>query len=257
MTTSTTNWSLDHGRIVLGNRVRSGAGDEIREGSLATEPTSKLLVTLTGRHSESYLAIRQTLELAVEGVAPLEFVGPADGTPYTDALVERIIGANVTPPIDVRTLTRLGAELATIVARVHSSGAWLGGIRPELVFVSGEKVLIAPRGPRFIATTPLARGMRSYSVPYLSPEELMTSRGGLASDVFSLCATLYFLGTGRHPFGDSAQISAIAAKLAMGAAPDTWADSGKLGELLATGMQSSASERPTAARLAEQLSLLA
>lgn len=169
------------------------------------------------------------------------------------ALVERIAGAGVTPPIDVAALTRLGAELATIVARVHSSGAWLAGIRPELVFAAEQRVVLAPRGPGFIAATPLARGMRSYRIPYLSPEELVQGRGGPASDVFSLCATLFFLGTGRHPFGESDQVSGIAARLAVGA-PDAWPGGDALGDLLARGLRTTAGERPTAKQLADELS---
>ena len=248
--------SLDGGRIVIGDRLRSGTGDEVRAGWLQGDPAARCLITLTGKHSEKYTTLRQSLELPVDGIAPLEFIGTAGGTNYQDALVERIAGDSISAPIDASTVARLGAEAAATTGRVHSSGAWLGGIRPELVFAEKHRALLAPRGPRFIAATPLARGMRSYSVPYMSPEELLSSRGGQASDVFSLCATLYYFGTGRHPFGDATQVSALVARMSMGA-PDAWPDGGALAQLLAIGMRTAAGERPTAKRLAEQLSKLA
>jgi hypothetical protein len=248
--------SLDAGPIIIGDRLRSGSGDEVRVGWLRADPSIRCLITLTGKHAESHATLRHSLTLDVDGIAPLELLGSAEGIGYEDALVERIAGAGVAPPFSVVELRHLGTRLATIVARAHSTGAWLGGIRPELVFVSEQGPLLAPRGPRFIASSPLARGMRSYSVPFMSPEELLYARGGQPSDVFSLCATLFFLGTDRHPFGDTRDVSALVARLAMGT-PDAWPEGGALAELLVLGMRSVASERPTAAELAELLSRIA
>ena len=53
-------------------------------------------------------------------------------------------------------------------------------------------------------------------MPYLSPEQYLTNQSGPASDVFAVCATLFFLGSGAPPFGDPDQIVDLLDRLSTG-----------------------------------------
>jgi hypothetical protein len=108
--------------------------------------------------------------------ATLESIGAVDpGTPYADALVERLpAGEPLHPPLAEAALSRIGAEVATILARVHAAGAIVDGIRLELIYNGGRVTTLAPQGPAFIATAPPTKGIRTYHVPYFSPEQFLS-----------------------------------------------------------------------------------
>lgn len=240
-------------QIVIGARLRAGSGDEVRTGYLARAPETALLVTLTPRHAASAARLREELALEVEGIAPIAWLGdgPADGIPYEDVLVEALPrGARLAPrPMPEASARALGAACADVLAK---AGRWIGGICPETLYVDAEGrfAALAPRGPRFIATAPQhMRGLRSYPVPYEAHEVLALGRAPTAaSDVFGLCATLFALVTGRHPFGKDP--GEILARVLAGAADRL---PGPLGDVIARGLDSDPAGRPTAAQLAQHL----
>lgn len=241
------------GQIVLGARLRAGSGDEVRAGYLARSPETPLLITLTQRHEAPIARLREELALDTTGIAPIAWLGdgPVDGIPYDDVLVELLprgarLAARPMPESEVRML---GAACADVLARV---GRWIGGICPETLYVDadGRFATLAPRGPRFIASAPQQmRGLRSYPIPYEAPEVLALGRPPtVASDVFSLCATLVTLVTGNHPFGR--ELGEIMARV-LAHIPDRLP--GALGDVLARGLDADPARRPTAAQLAELL----
>jgi serine/threonine protein kinase len=254
-------WSLDSGRIIIGERLRGGTtSDVVHLASRADDPDERCLVTLTTKHAESYDRLRTRFELAFEGIAPLAFLGPTDpGTPFSDALAERLPpGHPVAPRLSEPVLARLGAAVASILARVHAAGGVINGIRPELMYVDDAQRLttIVPRGPGFAASAPMKSGMRTYHVPYFSPEQFLANQVSPASDVFALCATVFFLATGTHPFGDTEQLGALVGRLTVGAI-EPWPGTPGLGRILGRGMAPDAAARPTAVALANELAQLA
>lgn len=240
-------------QIVMGARLRAGSGDEVRAGYLAGAPESPLLITLTQRHAAPIVRLREELAHDLAGIAPLAWLGdgPSDGIPYDDVLVEALPhGARVAPRRMAEAEARaLGAACADVLAR---AGRWIGGLCPDTIYVDadGRFATLAPRGPRFIASAPQhLRGPRSYPVPYEPFEVLALGQApSAASDVFALCATLFTLVAGRHPFGNATD-EILARVLAQ--APDR--RPGPLGDLLARGLAADPAHRPTAAELASLL----
>ncbi len=245
----------------IGERLQSGSADEVRSGVWHGQAA---LLTFTGAHVLPHDDLRESLTLRFEGITPLlycGYCGPNPSAPYPDMLVEALPAGS--PLSDVAPLgelvaSRIGATLATIGAAVHAAGARIDGLRPELVYVDDSGVLtgLVPRGPAFISSAPITRGMRSYRVPFMSPEQLLASTASASSDVFSLCATIWFAATKLHPFGDPQDISGIAARLATGQ-PSTWPGEPALGALLLRGLSTEPSSRPSMAELAAAFAGLA
>ncbi len=253
--------TLDGGRIVIGDRLRAGAGDAVHRGTLARDPSVQLLVTLTGPHGTP--AKDLPMVPAVDGIAPLEWVG-ANGDPalpYADALVERLPAgraASERAPMPMPALARLGAALARVTAAVHAAGSRVDGIRPELVFLDDDGTFtgIAPRGPRFIASSQQrGPGVRSYHVPYLAPEALAQLKPEPASDVFALCATLFVIGSGWHPFGDLARTTEIVSGILSGKRA-AWSGDPAIGDVIAAGLAARAADRPRASDIAARFAAL-
>lgn len=250
-------WTVGSGRYVLDESVRAGSSDEVRLGHLADDAAVRVLVTLTARHPAPQLTA-----IAVE--EPVLYVGPVDpGVPYDDALVERLpagVAASGVAPLAERDVIRIGAGLAAEVARQHARGRRLGGIYPELVFVTVETEAafagVCPYGPDFIASAPQPmHGTRSYRVPYLAGEVLLRGRPELASDVFATCATLFALGTGRHPFGDARDLRQLLLAIDT-SEPGPWPGDPRLAAILAGGLRRHPAKRPTAAALRDALAAL-
>jgi serine/threonine-protein kinase len=219
------------------------------------------LITLTAAHRPDQLARAQHDAPIVDGFAPILYVGATDaGVPYENALVELLPPGeppDVRAPLTEQTLAHVGSSIAGVVAAAHAQGKGANGIRPELVYVSTDTEPVfsglCVGGPDFIATAPQPmHGPRSYRVPYFSYEAGVVGLPVLASDVFALCATLFFLGTGRHPFGDPNSLRAMLLRLAQGA-PEAWPGDVRLGAILARGLDRDPNVRPSAEQIARDL----
>jgi hypothetical protein len=244
--------------VVLGHRLRAGPGDEVRLGYFAYS-ANPVLVTLTLRHDASYDELRDELALGIDGIAPLRWIGagPADGIPYDDVLVEDLPDGDSLPtriPLPLSTVIQLGIDVAEVLARAHAENLVVGFV-PESIYIDSEGRLtaLAPRGPRFVATSPSrAPGLRSYSVPYEDYETLALGKPATpARDVFALCATLVLAITGKHPFG--ATPPEIMQRLVAGT-PAGLTNSLALDAVVAKGL--AREPRPSAQELAEILAAL-
>lgn len=240
------SWTVDNKRIALGAPIRSGNADCV---CIGTAGGKRYLVTLSTQHSENYEAIHRRMRLDIPGIAPLVYVGKTDdGCPFADALVEEIIGSEAKPTLDVR---ELGAAVAKVVAAVHAAKGVLAGIRPELIYVENNAfAALLPRGPQFAASAPMTRGVRTYAMPYMSPEAFTNSEVSAAGDVFELAESLWFLATGAHPFGsDTMEVvqNLMANKRA------AWTGDEKLGAKLTACLVPSPNERPSADELSRLL----
>jgi hypothetical protein len=223
----------------------------VRLGHVADDATTRVLVTLTARHTADQMARFAANDRAM-------YAGATDaGVPYQDALVERLPDGAVASsrvPFEDAALIQLGAELFAWIARAHERSRSIGGIHPDLVFVlaEGRMAGICPLGIEFIATAPQPmHGPRSYRVPFLAPEMFFTAVGDRPSDVFAACATLFFLGAARHPFGDAGNVRQIMARTRAGRV-EPWPGSPDIGELLATGLAPESRDRPSAEQLRDR-----
>lgn len=177
----------------------------------------RVLVTMGPPQQERHDGLRSRLATQIAGVTPLLAIETivGEGVPY-DVLVEaEPDGAPVTfaRPSDALGVSR---GLARCVANAHASGIVLGGIRPELVYASGDAFSgLAPRAEPFLS----GARPRSYGVPpcfhevYASPEALALAPTTTASDVFSLAATIVYLLDGRPPFEGAALHERMSAAL--------------------------------------------
>jgi hypothetical protein len=240
--------ALDFSHVELGDELRSGTGSLVfaardkRDGA-------PLLVTCTGYHR-----VIDVDELAFDGFAPLVGAGHVAGHRWDDAVVERLPEgarpASTNAPMPEAALMPLAAALARAVARAHAEDVVINGIVPELVYAAGDGAFaaLAPRGPKFIGTAPKLSGFTAYAVPYIGHDVLVLGKPATAAtDSFALCATVFAIGTGHHPFGDG--VREIMTNI-MRDAPTPWPGSSAVGDLLRRGLARDPSERPSAAELA-------
>lgn len=112
-------------------------------------------------------------------------------------------GGEATPRASEHDVRALGGAVAQVLAAVHAAGGVLAGIRPELIYVDdrGAFAALLPRGPSFAASAPMPRGVRTYAMPYMAPEQLTHHQVTAPGDVFALAASLWFLATGRTRSG--------------------------------------------------------
>jgi hypothetical protein len=240
--------TVDGGRVVVTELLESGAASARFRGELAFDPLQRRLITIGRQQTVPHAELARLLALEIRGVAPLDFIGPVDEPDEAgwrgSAMVEvepRGRRADELAPIGERAAASLGLEIIEVIGRAHAAGQLIRGIRPELVYCDagpgGEARLagLVPRAPLFLETAPPAsHGVAVLASLYRAPEDQLSFSPVPASDVFALCATLFALTAGRHPFGGELgqQIQRIAggnvephpgrigAVLAAGLAPD-------------------------------------
>jgi len=248
-------------RIVVGEMLDAGVTTGVYRGHVVGRPEERRLITLSGGHEASHSEMRARLALPVAGVTPLELIADVDDPDGAlwggDCMVEiepAGVPVRTLAPLAEPAAIRIGIGVARIAARAHAAGFVLAGIRPEAIYVTGgrdrpEVSALAPRGTTFIQTGRRAHGLPALAALY--ERETLTDRPRTAAtDVFALCATLFELVAGAHPFGEPGdQLGRLAA-----AQPIDWPGSPALGEVLRSGLAADPAERPTATELAEALS---
>lgn len=258
--------TVDGGRIMLGPPLYSGAGDQVRLGWLADDLARRFLVTLTPEHVRQRAELQRELAIDVAGISPLDaIVTPDPPLRFEDALVELLPEGNPVAEhslVDEAQIIRIGIQLARVLERVHAMGTVLHGVRPELIYVTDDAdgltvTGLVPRGVPFIMSSPQPLpGARSYWVPYVGYEGLVQGTAEARSDVFALCATLFVVATGKHPFGNPQRMGELIDRVTSDR-PEPWQGSAALGKVLRRGLAARPASRPSAGELAEQLSALA
>jgi hypothetical protein len=256
--------TVGRGRIVVGDTIDAGIGTGYYRGHVAGRPGDRRLVTVSGPHAEPHAVLVAHLALPVVGIAPLELVStvddPEDGW-RGDCMVEVApegAPALALAPLPEPAAVRIALRVAEIAAGAHGAGLVVNGIRPDLVYVTGDRVhpevtALAPRGPRFIHEARAASSGLGALAALYDRETMLGLPPTAASDVFALCATVFQLVTGQHPFGEhpGEQLSRMAAD-----APLDWPGSPALGALLRRGFSPDPAARPTVAELAAALATL-
>lgn len=238
--------------VVLGEEVRFGTGALVY-AARRTRDGAALLATCTGPHGGGATA---EAFADVAGIAPLAGCGLVSGHRFTDVLLEELpagaTSAMARAPLPVAAIAPLVRALARVVAGVHATGTWIGGIVPELIFVdtAGAFAVLAPRGPGFIGGASKLSGPPTY-LPYVGYEEIALGKPGrMPGEVFAVCGSIYAIATGHHPFGDDVgeMIPRVMANDVGTAWPADLAP--PLRALLARGLDPDPAKRPTAAELA-------
>ncbi len=157
-------------------------------------------------------------------------------------------------PLPVTTVRWLAAGCAEALASIHGAGLVHRDLKPS-------NVLVAPDGPRVIdfgvarAAERMGRTTARGAVgtpAYMAPEQARDTRqASVASDVYSLGATLLFAATGHPPYS-GASVMDVLARLAT-EEPDLSGLPGELSELVAVCMHRVPRQRPTSTAMLVQL----
>ncbi len=157
-------------------------------------------------------------------------------------------------PLPVSTVRWLAAGCAEALASIHGAGLVHRDLKPS-------NVLVAPDGPRVIdfgvarAAERMGRTTSRGAVgtpAYMAPEQARdTHEASVASDVYSLGATLLFAATGHPPYS-GATVMDVLARLAT-EEPDLSGLPGELTELITACMHRVPRQRPTSSAMLMQL----
>jgi serine/threonine protein kinase len=159
-------------------------------------------------------------------------------------------------PLPVRSVLALTAGLTEGLAAIHAAGVVHRDLKPS-------NVLLAEDGPRVIdfgiSEAAEASGVAGANVligspGYMSPEQVLGSDIGPASDIFSLGSVLTFAATGTGPFGAGSH-AALMYRLVNSRA-DLDDVPGELRSLVASCLAKHPGERPTARQLLAEVGAL-
>ena len=115
---------------------------------------------------------------------------------------------------DVRTLARLGAQIADILAAAHGMGVVHGDVKPENIIVQpdGRLKLLDFGIARQLAEDTMTATVTRASLPwvpesqitgtiaYMAPEQLAGKTSDARADLYSLGVVLYEMAAGKRPF---------------------------------------------------------
>jgi len=157
-------------------------------------------------------------------------------------------------PLPVPTVRWLAAGCAEALASIHSAGLVHRDLKPS-------NVLVAPDGPRVIdfgvarAAERMGRTTSRGAVgtpAYMAPEQARDTReASVASDVYSLGATLLFAAAGHPPYAGATMMDVLA-RLAT-EEPDLSGLPGELTDLVAGCLDRTPRNRPTSSAMMVQL----
>jgi cellulose biosynthesis protein BcsQ len=181
-----------------------------------------------------------------------------DGHPYM--IMELCLGTYAermkTDLLSAAECREVGAKIADALADAHALGMLHRDVKPANILITrfGEPAL-ADFGLAVLAETRESSITMELTPAYAAPEIFHHERPLTASDVYSLCATLYALMQGRPPRWRDNYTPTIASLIDMFAerVPDIPGVPTDLTALLRRGMANNPAARPTAAELRDEL----
>ncbi len=236
--------TLDGGRFEIEDEL-FGSPDRGLYRGRDVKRNVPVLITLGTPQREPVAKLEQRLAYEVPGVAALLHIGPlaSAGEARYDGLVEEEpppgVRATGWPNLGATEAAQRGLAVGKTIAAAHARGLVLGGLRPELVFLDGDRVVgITPRCDLFHAsmTKPDHGVALCFPHIYFAPEVLARPQdpATAAADVFALAAMIAFWHTGNHPFtGEySANVMAIVTRQRT-----PWRGDAALGAIVESGLK--------------------
>jgi len=191
-------------KVIRDDHTQEERARFLREGQAAAGISSPHVVRVYGSGQ-----VREHLYLMMELVAG-------------ESLGQRLLH---TGPLSCQQGVRLGGDVAQGLTALHAHGIMHRDIKPDNILLSQEgRAKIADLG---LAKLPTDSNLTSVDALvgtplYLAPEAILTpSRISIASDLYSLGATLFHALTGKPPFSSSDPFAIIEAKLEQVAPPLT------------------------------------
>ncbi|MGW4662874.1 serine/threonine-protein kinase [Streptosporangium sandarakinum] len=157
-------------------------------------------------------------------------------------------------PLPVRQAARIGVSVAGALIAAHAAGVVHRDVKPGNVFLTRTgRAVLTDFGIAVVEdeATAAQTGRLVGSPNYIAPERLRGERGGPASDLWSLGATLYFAVEGLPPHPADTPVSAISRVLTEPPRPPERA--GALGPLLLGMLASRPEDRPSFDAVAQAL----
>jgi len=191
--------------------ARTVAIKEVTEYETTTPatPESPALREARAASRVSHPGVVQVYDLVAWGGREWIVMEALSGTTLAQAI--RLEGS-----LSVERVVDIGLRLLEALQALHREGVIHGDLKPSNVQLSGtgRPVLTdfgLASGPRDAAS-----GEHAYfggSPPYMAPETVLTGTRSVASDLFSLGATLYEAAEGRRPFDKDSPIATALAVL--------------------------------------------
>jgi nucleotide-binding universal stress UspA family protein len=238
----------------LAMKVPRMAGGDGAETIVSFEVEHQMLQALDGDHVPRFVAAG---DLSRTPYLVMEYVDAAPLQQWLDR------AAASRTPLDVDTIARLGAAVATAAHSLHRQECVHLDLKPGNVLIRPDgRAVLVDFGLAWHAHYPdlLAEETRLPvgSAPWMAPEQVVGVRGDPRSDIFAIGVMLYELASGELPFGDPQTRGGLRQRLWMRPVPPraiapripAW-----LQEVILRCLENEAGERyPSAAQLAFDLS---
>ncbi|WP_113338317.1 bifunctional serine/threonine-protein kinase/universal stress protein [Rhizobium cremeum] len=157
------------------------------------------------------------------------FVANGDFAVQPYIVFERLPGASLYPLLDdlpraAEEVAMLGNRIATALADLHRQNVVHLDIKPSNIMFreTGEAVLVDYGLARHLQLPDLMHEefrLPYGTAPYMAPEQILGVRSDFRSDLFALGVLMYFLATGRRPFGDPQRMKGLKKRLWRDAIP--------------------------------------
>ncbi|GAA0502794.1 hypothetical protein Ade02nite_36740 [Paractinoplanes deccanensis] len=210
------------GRYRLGESLGQGgmgrvwrARDEVLERDVAVK---EVLNDSDAAHRRTLREARAAARLSHPNVVQVFDVLEVDGKVWIvmeyvpSRSLQEVLHAD--GPLEPRRVARIGLELLAALRASHRAGVDHRDVKPANVLLADDgRVLLTDFG---IATIEGDAGLSSSdmvlgSPEYMSPERAKTGTAGMASDLWSLGATLYAAVEGQSPFHRGSAIATLTA----------------------------------------------
>ena len=230
----TPHQSIDHYEILA--LLGAGGMGEVyraRDTRLNREVAIKVLpgfsTTDLNRLRRFELEARAAAALNHPNILAVYQMGVFDGAPY---LVSELLEGETlrdrlkNGPLPLRKLIDFGSQIARGLAAAHEKGIVHRDLKPENLFVTrdgqvkildfGLARLTQPRElelPQSPQDTPTVAGVLLGSVGYMSPEQVRGQVADHRSDIFTFCAVLYEMISGKRAFQKLSSIDTMSSIL--------------------------------------------